>query len=326
MRSEPPIIDPAPRFGAGPALPGPNATRERMVGLCCAFGVVAVWSGFSLSARLAAQQSLTPWDVAALRYLGSLPVGLLLAFFVGWPRLSAGRSLALVAGAAFGFPLCAYLGFQFAPAAHGVVLLTGVLPFIAALLGALVLREPFPRRRWVSLGIVAAGILLLGLGTLDAAPGAWCGDLLFLLGSLSWAAFTILLRLWRVPAMAATVVLAVYPAFLYLPVWWFALPSTLGEASAAAILHQLVYQGLLAVVVAGFLFARAVNVLGSGQTTMVTALTPALTTFAAGPILGEWLGWVGFAGVATVSLGMVSGVIAPRGTPAGMVDAPARRG
>ncbi|KAA2212278.1 DMT family transporter [Teichococcus oryzae] len=311
---------------SSPAAAAFNPARERLVGLACAIAVVAIWTGFSLSSRFATHQALTPWDVAALRYLGSFPLGLALGAWTGWPRLPVGRSLGLMATAAFGFPLCAYAGFQLAPAAHGVVFLTGTLPFMAALLGLLFLREPFPPRRWISLGIVALGILLLAAGSVEAAPGAWRGDLLFLLGSLSWAGFTVMLRLWQVPAAAATVVLAVYPPLLYLPVWWLALPSSMAAASTGAILHQLIYQGVLAMVVAGFLFARAVNALGSAQTTTITALTPAMVTLAAGPVLGEWLGWGGMLGALLVSLGMAFGVAAPwRRVPA-VVDAPAPRG
>ncbi|MFC7552281.1 EamA family transporter [Pseudoroseomonas wenyumeiae] len=112
-----------------------------------------------------------------------------------------------------------------------------------------------------------------------------------MLGCLSWASFTILLRYWRVPAMTATTALAIYPAFLYLPVWWLFLPSQMAEAPAGAIAFQALYHGIIAVAVAGFLFARAVTAIGPARTTTVTAITPALAALLAWPLLGSrWAG------------------------------------
>ncbi|WP_235035568.1 DMT family transporter [Roseomonas sp. 18066] len=294
--------------GSSPA----GAARERAIGLACAFAVVIVWSGFSLSARLGGRQALTGWDMGALRYAGSFVMGLLLVAGFGWPRLSLARSAGLVAGAAFVFPLAAYFGFRYAPTAHGGVLLTGLLPFAAALLGWLWLGERWTRMRVISLAVVAGGILLLTLDTFGSHPGAWRGDLLFILGCLGWAVFTVLVRRWQVPALTATTVLALYPPILYLPVWYFFLPSSLGEASSGAVIYQLIYQGMVAVVVAGFLFTRAVNALGSATTTTITALTPALAALVAWPLLGETLGPLGLAGVAIVSAGMALGVAGAR--------------
>lgn len=298
--------DSAPASAA--AAPRP-ASRERAIGLLCAFAVVLVWSGFALSGRLSARQAFTPWDVGALRYAGSLLAGLALVARFGWPRLPWNRALGLMAGAAFGFPLAAYWGFSFAPAAHGGVIMTGLLPFATALLAALFLGERFSRGRALSLGVVALGIGLLASDTFGTYPGAWRGDLIFLLGCFSWAGFTVLIRRWGVSAITATTVLALYPPLLYLPVWWLVLPSSLGTASPGAIGFQFFYQGFIAVVVAGFLFTRAVVALGGGLTTTITALTPALAALAAWPLLGEPLGVAGLAGVAMVSAGMALGVL-----------------
>lgn len=296
---------PSPAPAASPAA---SLARERLTGLLCAIGVVLVWTGFLLASRLSAIQPFTPWDVAALRYSGAFLVGLVLVAAFGWPRIPPLRVLALMAGAAFGFPLASYTGFSFAPTAHGAVFMTGLLPFVTAGLARLFLGERWDRQKVASLVVVGIGIGLLAADTFGSHPGAWRGDVLFLLGCCSWAGFTLLIRRWRVQAVAATTALALYPVFLYLPVWWLFLPSRMGEAPLGAVAFQMVYHGLFAVVVAGFLFTRAVNALGAARTTTVTALTPALAALAAWPLLGEPLGWVGLLGVTLVSAGMVLGV------------------
>jgi drug/metabolite transporter (DMT)-like permease len=275
----------------------------------CAFLVLFVWVGFLLSSRLSAQQAFTPWDVAALRYAGACLGALPLAVWLGWPRLPPLRLVAVVATAAFGFPLFAYHGFVFAPTAHAGVMNAGMLPFLTAALGAAFLGEAWTRRRVVSLLVVAAGVLLLALDTFGAHPGAWRGDLLFLAGAFSWSVYTVLIRLWGISAVVGTLSAALWAAPIYLPVWWLFLPSNLGAVGAGPIAWQLVYQGIFAALVAGFLFTRAVTAIGAPRTTTITSLVPAMAALAAWPLLGEPLGWVGLVGVALVSAGMVLGVV-----------------
>ncbi|NKE46724.1 DMT family transporter [Roseomonas frigidaquae] len=281
------------------------AARERRIGYACAFAVLFVWAGFLLSSRLSAKQALTPWDVAALRYAGAFVAAVPLVALLGLPRLPPLRLVALLGAASFGFPILAYHGFTLAPAAHGGVMLPGTLPFLTAALGVAFLGEAWTRRRVASLAVVAAGIGLLASDTLGAHPGAWRGDLLFLGGSCCWAVYTLLIRLWGIGAMQATLSIALWSAPIYLPIWWFLLPSSIGAVSAGAALYQLVYQGIFATVLAGLLFTRAVTALGAPTTTTITALVPGMAALAAWPLLGEPLGPIGFLGVGLVSAGMI---------------------
>jgi len=282
--------------------------RERRIGFACAFAVLFVWSGFLLSSRLAGTQDFTAWDVAALRYGGAWIAALPLLAIFGLPRLPPLRLLAILATAAFGFPILAYHGFRFAPAAHGGVMLPGTLPFLTAALGVAFLAERWTRNRVASLAIVALGIGLLASDTFGSHPGAWRGDVLFVAGSLCWAIYTLLVRLWGVSALHATLSVAVWAAPIYLPIWWFLLPSNIAAVPLGAVAYQLVFQGVFAVLVAGFLFTRAVNAIGAPRTTAITALVPGMAALAAWPLLGEPLGLVGLLGVALVSCGMILGV------------------
>ncbi len=293
---------PSPTAAAAGANLG---ARERRIGYACAFAVLFVWTGFLLSSRLSTKQALTPWDVAALRYAGAFLAAVPLAAVLGLPRLPPLRVLALVGTAAFGFPIFAFHGFTLAPAAHGGVMLPGTLPFLMAALGVAFLGETWTRRRAASLAVVALGIGLLASDTLGAHPGAWRGDLLFLAGSCCWAIYTLLIRLWGIGAMQTTLTIALWAAPIYLPVWWFLLPSSIGTASAGVALYQLVYQGMFATILAGLLFTKAVTAIGAPTTTTITALVPGMAALAAWPLLGEPLGLLGFLGVGLVSSGMI---------------------
>jgi len=292
-------------------------SREVRVGLACAFSVLVIWTGFILVSRFSATGTLTSWDMAALRFSGAFLAALPLAVRYGRPRLPLHRAGAVVVTAAFGFPLLAFAGFQFAPASHGGVMLPGMLPLQLAVLLWAVHGERWTRARVMSLALVALGVVLLARDTFGDHPGAWRGDILLFGGSFSWAIYTLMVRRWGVAALEATLTIALYGAPVYLPVWLLLLPSRVHAAPLGEVAFQLVYQGVLAVVVAGFLFTRALTALGPVALTAITAVVPAFSALAAWPLLGEPLGLEGFAGVALVTAAMLIGVAQARGAAEG---------
>jgi len=298
-----------------------SPSRERRIGLTCAFTILFIWAGFILVSRFSAKGLLTPWDMAALRFSGAFLCALPLAARYGRPLLTAGQVAGIVATAGLGFPLLAFAGFQFAPASHGGVMLPGMLPLLTALLFWLALGERWTLTRGASLALVAAGVALLARDTFGDHPGAWRGDLLLFSGSFAWAIYTLAVRVWRIPALTATLAIALYTAPVYLPIWFLLLPSRIGAAPLSEMLFQLVYQGALAVVLAGFLFTRALTALGPMPVTAITAAVPALVSLAAWPLLDEPLGSGGLIGVGLVTAAMLVGVAETRGArPAASVS------
>jgi len=287
------------------------AARERRIGYLCAFLVLFVWAGFLLSSRLAGTQPFTAWDIAALRFAGGSLAALPLVLLLRPARVKGAHLAAMLATAAFGFPILAYHGFGFAPVAHAGVMNAGMLPFLTAGLAAIFLGERFSRRRALSLAVVACGIGLIASDTFGNHPGAWRGDLLFLAGATCWAVYTLLVRHWRISAEAATLSVALWAGPIYLPIWWFLLPSNLAAVPLGAALYQLVFQGVFAAIVAGFLFTRAVTALGAPRTTAITALVPGMAALAAWPLLGEPLGLLGLLGIGVATLGMILAVGIP---------------
>jgi drug/metabolite transporter (DMT)-like permease len=285
--------------------------------LICAFSVLFIWAGFILVSRFSAKGLLTPWDMAALRYSGAFLTALPILARHGWPRLRASQAAGIVATAALGFPLLAFAGFQFAPASHGGVMLPGMLPLQVAVLLWVVYGERWSLLRLASLGLVASGVVLLAHDTFGAHPGAWRGDVLLFSGSFAWAIYTLMVRRWGISAMEATLAIALYAAPVYLPFWFFLCPSRIHMAPIGEVVFQIIYQGALAVVVAGFLFTRALTALGPTVLTAITAVVPALSALAAWPLLGEPLGGAGLIGVGLVTGAMLIGVVQARGAGAG---------
>jgi drug/metabolite transporter (DMT)-like permease len=270
---------------------------------------ICIWTGFILVSRAGGKGLLTGWDVAALRFgVG----GLVALFFLRRVELPPIRVIALFSVfGGIGYAVTVYTAFRLAPAAHASVLMPGALPFATAVIAWLWLKQAPSRLQRVALGLVFAGIVLTAADTLSHGAQITglqlIGDALFLCGSSAWAMFTLLLRRYPMPPLAATVATTLGSAVVYLPLWWLFLPSTLGQAPAAEIAMQAVYQGVLVVFVAMLLYTFAVRRLGPQPVALMMAVVPGLSALAAVPVLGEPLSLLALAGLAAVTAGAVIG-------------------
>ena len=186
---------------------------------------VAVWSGFILVSRLGGKSPLTAWDVTALRF-GTAALILLPVWLWRRPRLNfSWRMVILAVTGGCGYGVLVYAGFKLTSAAHGAVLLPGMLPFLVALMAWLVLGERPSPQRWLGLVGIAAGIACLATDSFGSSVGDWRGDLLILASSLSWAIYTVLVRRWQVAPWDATLGVGLVSVALYLPVYVLWLPQ-----------------------------------------------------------------------------------------------------
>ncbi|MDP1610908.1 MAG: DMT family transporter [Sulfuritalea sp.] len=270
---------------------------------------ICIWTGFILVTRAGGKGVLTGWDVTALRF----GVGALIAVFflhrVSLPPFKVIALFSLFGG--IGYAIAVYSAFRLAPAAHASVLMPGALPFATAVIAWLWLKQAPSRPQRIALGCVFAGIVLTAADTLlhgaQMSGLQMVGDLLFLCGSSAWATFTLLLRRYPMPPLAATVTTTLGSAVVYLPVWWLFLPSTMDQAPLAEILMQAVYQGVLVVFVAMLLYTQAVRHLGPQTVALLMAVVPGLSALAAVPLLDEPLSLLALAGLAAVTTGAVLG-------------------
>ncbi len=282
--------------------------RERLLGWLCAGLLLVVWVSFHLMARLTSRQSLTSWDVAALRYGGAFLTALPLLAWRGVPRMPWRRVPVVLGLAGFGFPLGAYAGYQLAPAAHGATIMAAGLPVIAMLLAQVLGLARIGWRQALGLGLVTASGLLLVAVTSGLYARAWVGDLLFVAAIGCWAVYTLLVGRWRIAALDVTLTIALLAAPIYLPVWFLFLPSGMAQASWGVILYQMAYHGAGATVLAMFLYTSTVHSIGAARTTMLGAVVPALAALFAWPLLGEALPPLGLLAVALACAGMLLGV------------------
>jgi drug/metabolite transporter (DMT)-like permease len=290
------------------------STHSRAIPLGLAFGLIAAfaWGAQAVVARSGTVAGYSPLDLAALRYIAA---GLVLAPFawrarhalaaIGLPRLV----LVAIAGGA-GNALLFSWGLVHAPASHGGTIAPITAAVMGAVLGIPLLGEWPTRGRVIAIGVIVLGVLLIGWDGIGGAhPGAWRGDLILLAAGTSWAAFTLLLRRWKVPALAGNAAVCCISAILLVPPWLaLGMGSVPGQPIGMSLL-QMGAQGIIASAVATTLYARAGELLGATRTACLTTLVPVMALLLSVAVLGEPIGAAQLGGVTLAVGGMLIAVL-----------------
>jgi drug/metabolite transporter (DMT)-like permease len=308
----------------------------KTVGIAAAVITILIWSSFIVVARLMALKGLTPLDIVLCRFVGAGLVLLPWGFFMvrkmqangngaqTWLGLSPlPKKVTLTIGVfgGVGYAVLAYSAFVYAPAAHGSVLLPGMLPLSTALFSVWLLNEHLSKGRIAGLAMIFGGALLVGGVSLfkavfnfDGTAGqVWKGDVLFVCASTCWAFYAVTCRKHALGAVPATIAVIVFCVFTYIPVYALlvgtgVLHSKLASAPWTEILFHTVWQGGGSVVISGITFTKMIQYFGPIRSTMLTAVVPGLSALGAVVFLNEPLYWNLLAGLALVTLGIVVGV------------------
>lgn len=280
--------------------------NETVIGLAAGLLVLFIFSGTLIVSRVGAINTLTIYDVAALRFgIAAICVAPFWAR-MRWTNLTWRRAitLAIMGGAVFMLFLLG--GFIFAPVAHGGIVVNGGMPVFAALFSWFIFGEGLGRWRIAGVVLIVAGVAATGWDALEfGVPGQWRGHLLFLGAAACNAGFLTAVRGWRINALDSLAVVMGLNALIYIPFWWLFLPSTLTEAPWQEIALQGIYQGIVAAFIAGFMIAFAARTLGATRQSAIMSGAPALALLMAMPLLGEIPSWISVAGVVIVTAGIL---------------------
>jgi drug/metabolite transporter (DMT)-like permease len=287
-------------------------TRIYARGAIYGLSAVCIWAAFIVVSRLGVRTSLTPWDVAAIRFAVA---GVLLSPYLARRGLALDRLgwigvAAVAVGCGAPMVLLANAGLLFAPAAHGGALFPGVMPLMVAILAAAVLGEAFTPRKNAGLILIvlgAIGIVWASGGTLGTRQNI--GDLLFLCAGLAWACYTVAMRWARLEGLHAAAIAASASLVLYIPIYAIIARGSLFDAPIFDVALQAVVQGILTAIVALLLYGRMVGLLGATAGAAFVALTPATTALLGIPVLGEWPSAIDWIAITLISIGvyLVSG-------------------
>ncbi|WP_366655659.1 DMT family transporter [Fodinicurvata sp. EGI_FJ10296] len=286
-----------------------KAGRQKLVGLVCGVSVTLIWSGWIVVSRFGVQQTLTIYDITALRFGVAAVIVLPFAIMDRSWRRRPGLMVLIAVSAGAPYALTAVAGMQYAPASHAGVFINGLLPIFAALIGWLWLGEGvgMARRVGMALIVVGAGALAVaatgGTGFQELAT-ARRGHLFFLAAGAMLAFYMVAVRAWRISLREIIVVVPLFSALGFVPLWLAVLPSTLLEAPVGEIVLQGAYQGLLVSLAALLLMARTVQTLGATTTAVFMAGVPPLSGLLSIPVLGEVPGPLEWAGMALTAVGI----------------------
>ena len=310
----------------------------KTIGIAAAVVTIIIWTSFIVIARLMALKGLTPLDIVLCRFVGAaavlLPWGYVIVrkikvtqpglrpeqTWLGLSPLPLGITALIGTVGGVAYALLAYNAFVYAPAAHGSVLLPGMLPLSTALLSVWLLNERLSAGRITGLAMILGGAVLVGGVSIfkaafsDAdASQTWIGDVLFVCASSCWAFYAVTCRKNGLSAVPATIAVVVFCVVTFIPaygllVWAGVLQSKLASAPWSEIIFHTLWQGGGSVVISGISFTKMVEYFGPVRSTMLTAVVPGLSALGAVIFLNEPLYWNLMAGLLLVTLGIVVGV------------------
>jgi len=255
-------------------------------GYAACFTVIFIWSFWLIVSRLGAVSALTIYDLSAMRYGFSAVVSLpFILYFKPWKTLSLFRILSLSFLLGPVYILIVFSGFTYAPAAHGGIFMNGLLPIFTVMIGLIFFATKFEQKKLNGALVILCTASILGANSagLDLAK-SWVGDLCFVVGGAFFASYVTLSRQWAIKTIEILFCSSIVNAIVYLPIWYFLLPSGFSVAENSDILLQGVYQGLLPNLVGLILITQASRSIGSEATSAIMAIVPAT-----GAILGVWM-------------------------------------
>lgn len=260
------------------------------IGTVAAIITVGFWTIWIIGTRLAVGGS-SPIDPVLLAFIRFGTATVVLAPFwwrlKGIPRQCSPVVCMGLLFAGLPYQFMVLWGLHEAPASEAGPLLTGSLPFFVVLI-SLILGESVSRIRLAGVSLISLGALAItGSSLLAIDQGHWRGHLIILGAAMSWSIYTVAFRRSGLSAVQAAACVSLWSTLLLLPFGAERIFSALATTSLAALLHQILIQGLIAGVLSLLTYTTAVNYLGPERATAITALTPATATLAAVFILGE---------------------------------------
>ncbi|OOE58340.1 hypothetical protein BZG13_07385 [Salinivibrio sp. ML323] len=283
------------------------ATSQRLLGLAAMLVTVTIWASLFISLRQASQSVLTSGDIALLRFLPA-------ALLFGWLSRHRVRHIvsvpkrylfAIAFGAGLPFYLLAATGMQFAPIADGASLIPGILPLFVSAIAWSVYGESLSVGRRLGIGLIVIGIGAFLWHSLFFSPWSVTqGHLILLAASISWAWFTIGVRVTGLNAAEAGAVLAI-SAVLLLPVGAISglVSFNLLQAPLGELGYHVLAQGLGVGIIANYSYAFAIRRLGAEMSAAIGAFTPVVAALIAIPVFSETVSALTVVAMALIVLG-----------------------
>lgn len=278
-----------------------------IAGSCAAGSLTLIWAMWLVVSRVGAQSSLNAYDLAAIRYgisaIASLPIVL---YYKPWRYMTLLRIVGLSVLLGPVYILCVYFAFDYAPAAHGGIFMNGAMPAITLMLSWWLSNQTSNKVQLVGVVLILVGAALSAADISGlSVPGAWRGDMLFIVAAVFFAAYLVLGREWGITPTQVMLCGSIVNAVIYVPIWYFFLPSGMSGTSTGQLYLQIIYQGLLPGLLGLVLASYATRTIGPASTSAFIAAVPGLGMLLGIVFLKEIPGWIGWLGLLVLTPGIL---------------------
>ena len=267
------------------------STNNKITGFLAAGAVICIWSTWIVVSRAGAISNLTVFDMTAMRFgISSVIIFPYVLYHKPWNTLNLNKIFFLTFVLGPLYILAVFFGFRYAPASHGAVFMNGLLPAMSLIAGFFIFKiNPRPFQ------VVGSVIILLSIAGLSLSSKdlnfslSWKGDILFLIGGIFFTAYVVANRAWKISLAEFFLCSSLINGFLFIPIWYFFLPSGLHLATLNQIVLQSIYQGIIPPLIGLVLVAHAVRRIGSDATSSMMAAVPGLAALLGTIFLNEVL-------------------------------------
>ncbi len=290
---------------------------QRLTAALALIFATILWGGWFPVTRLGVTSgAITAWDMPLLRCSAGAIVLLPIVLRHGIKAGNAGwfGTLIILATLSGPFALGIGYGIQYAPSAHAAIFVPGCFPALVFAIGIIFLGDKASLRRFLGLGAVILGVVIIGWVALSTGnAGAFQGYLAFHACAWMWAIYTVVVRITGLSPWHSLAITHVGAAAVYGPIWLLVGDSGLTTLPLPELAFQIGYHGVLNGLVAMFLYVYGIRILGASEAAIFAALVPCFAAVLAWPLIGEAIGPAEALAILSVTIGiaLVSGAKLP---------------
>jgi len=176
-------------------------------------------------------------------------------------------------------------GFENAPTTHGV-LIPSLMALFSAVSANYLLKEKISKVQLCGYFLIILGVILRFEAS-SLNDDYITADSYFVLSAVLWTIYSIQYKKTGLDPIVATAFVTVGSMIIMIPPYIIYQLNNPHSLDISGSIVQIVFQGLLASIVALITFNKSVQILGASKATSFAALVPALVVIFAAPILDE---------------------------------------
>lgn len=284
--------------------------KNLILGSLAGIGAAIIWGLWPVLTRSGVVSEFTPNEIIIIRFL--ICGFLLLPLFIKnrcYKKVNVFKSLVITAGAGALYVYASASGLKYVPAGHLGIVGTGTMFTLSAIGAYFILGEK--KNSWQIFGyiVVLGGMILVNLQNLLISFDMTIlyGDSLLALGGALWATYTICIKKWKISSWDAVSIVGVYSLIIFVPAIFIFDYDNINLLSKPIydLSIQAVGQGVLAAIVALYLFSILVDFLGASKGSIFGAFVPTVAIVGGLIYLGEIPTMLEIIGLAFTTVGML---------------------